>query len=176
MAEVVLLKTGGMLFGADDYSREYIKKQPIGSLLKMKVSKPKETRRAILNRYSHAIYREAVKLKQEGFESDEKAYCKYHHGIVVLINDPEEGEVYKDFYERMLKGKPYHARIACMHETSPHRDEEGNIIAYTPVTSLMDDKQMSRYLDRILKDYARQGHCILTPKEREFINYPEAQR
>lgn len=176
MAEVVLTKSGGMLYGVDQYSRDYIKKQPSGAMLKLKVSKPKETRRALLNRYSHAIYREAASQKQEGFESDEKAECKLRHGIPILIRDPEEGEVYTDFYKRMIGGKPYHVRLACMVDGNPYMDDDGNFIAYTPVTSLMTDEQMSKYLERILKDYARQGYSILTPKEREFINYPEAQQ
>jgi len=167
MAEVVLTKTGGMLFGADDYSREYIKKQPSGALLKLKVSRPKETRRAILNRYSHAIYREAAKLKQEGFESDEKAECKLRHGIPILINDPEDGEECEDYYRRLMTGLDYEERLARMYESHKF---------YIPVTSIMTDPQMSKYLDRILKDYARQGYSILTPKERKFINYPEAQQ
>lgn len=176
MAEVVLKRTGGLLFGADQYSRDYIKKQPLSALLKMKVVKPKEQRRLILNNYSHAIYSEAAKLKQEGFESDEKAECKLRHGIPILIHDPEEGEVYTDFYKRMIGGKPYHVRLACMVDGNPYMDDDGNFIAYTPVTSLMNDQQMSKYLERILRDYARQGYSILTPKEREFINYPEAQK
>ena len=165
MPEVTLTKSGGMLFGADDYSRSYIKKQPQGVLMKLKLVTPKQTRRALLNRFSHAIYREAANLKKEGFETDEKAYCKYHHGIPVLCADPDDGEECVDYYTRLFKGFSYEDRIARMHE---------NHKFYIPVTSLMTDAQMSMYLTRILQDYARQGYAILAPKEREWISYPEA--
>ena len=167
MADVVLTKTGGMLFGADQYSRDYIKKQPGGAMLKLKVSKPKEIRRAILNRFSHAIYREASKLKGEGFESDEKAECKLRHGIPILITDPEDGSECEDYYRRLMTGLSYEERLARMYEDHKF---------YIPVTSIMNDRQMSKYLERILMDYGRQGCVILTPKEREMISYPEAQR
>lgn len=167
MAEVVLTKSGGMLYGVDQYSRAYIKKQPSGAILKLKVSNPKKTRRSLLNRYSHAIYREAAKLKQEGFELDEKAECKLRHGIPILINDPEDGAECEDYYRRLMTGLNYEERLARMYEGHKF---------YIPVTSLMTDDQMSKYLERILRDYARQGYSILTPKEREFINYPEAQQ
>ena len=114
MADVTVIKNGGLLFGADDYSKAYIAKQPSGCILQMKVVNKKLKRRDILNRLSHAIYSEAAKQKGDGYADDEKAYCKYHHGIPVLIHDQDDGEECQDYYKRLLNGVPYEQRIERM--------------------------------------------------------------
>ena len=167
MADLVLVKTGGMLYGADDYSKAYVRKQPIGSRLTLNVVNKKQKRRDILNRLSHAIYHEAAKMKGDCEPDDEKAEMKYRFGVPVLIHDPVGGEIYKDFYRRMLDGLTYEQRVDRMRASSKIQ---------VPVTSQMTDPQISKYLDRILRFYAEQGFVILTPKQKQFIQYPEAQQ
>ena len=168
MADVTLIKTGGLLYGADDYSKAYIRKQPLGARLTLKVVNKKEKRRDVLNRLSHAIYNEAAKMKGDSYPEDEKAFMKYHHGIPVLRADPSDGEECSDYYRRLMSGVPYEQRIERMKETHKF---------YIPVTSLMNDSQMSEYIKRMLRSYAQDhGLIILTPKERASLEYPEAQQ
>lgn len=165
MAEILLQRRGGMLFPVDDQGRKFVR--GLDGVARIKVVKPREARRDVLNRLSHAIYNEAAKIKGDSYPDDEKAYCKLTHGIPTLIHDPEEGEEYMDWYRRLLSGIPYEERLERMKET--HR-------FYTPVTSLMTDEQISRYIKRCVFEYSRQGVVILTPKERAFLDCPEAQR
>ena len=167
MVDVVLIKTGGLLYGADDHSKAYVRKQPIGSRLTLKIVNKKEKRRDILNRLSHAIYNQAALMKGDSFPDDEKAYMKYHHGLVVLMDDPNDGAECLDYYKRLMSGVPYEQRIERMKETHKF---------YIPVTSLMTDSQMSKYVRRILMDYASRGYVILTPKEKQWIEDPQLQK
>lgn len=161
MADLTLLKAGGMLYGADKASKAYIARSDPGVLLKLKVSQPRKTRKDVLNRLSHLMYHQASKAKSSPAE-DEKAYCKYHFGIKVLIcPDYDDWEETKDYYERLLSGLSYEERIARMHEG--HR-------FYVPVTSLMSDDQIHDYINRCVNHYAlSEGIAVLTPKDYEDL-------
>ena len=170
MAKVMLIKSGGFLFGADAHSKEYIRKQPSGSHLELKVTRKHETRRDILNRLSHAIYNQAAKMIDGSEPDDEKAIAKLRHGIPILIHDPLDGVETQEYYRRMLQGVPYEERIDRMREN--HR-------FYIPVTSIMRDDQMSKYIDRMIMDYAQRGVIITTNKDKEleaYDKYHEARK
>lgn len=164
MAEILLQRRGGLLYPVDDAGRKFVR--GLDGVAKLKVVKPRETRRDLLNRYSHAIYNEAAKLTGSTPE-DEKAFCKYTYGIPILIHDPDDGAECADYYGRLLSGVPYEQRIARMHEG--HR-------FYIPVTSLFNDFQMHRYIQRCLRHYAEDhGVVILTPRERQWLEDPQMQ-
>lgn len=165
MAEVTLRKVGGMLFPVDDAGRKFVR--GLNGTAKMKVVKPKETRRDILNRLSHAIYNEAAKQLGDQHPDEVKAFCKYTYGIPTLCHDPVEGEEYMDWYRRLLEGVPYEERIARMHESHKF---------CVPVTRLMDDFQISRYIKRCVYHFSQQGIVILTPKERQWLDDPQMQQ
>jgi uncharacterized protein YbaR (Trm112 family) len=161
MADLVLLKAGGMLYGADEASKAYISRSDPGIPLKLKVSQSRKTRKDVLNRLSHLMYSQAAKAKTSTPE-DEKAFCKYRFGIPVLISpDYEDWEETRDYYERLLRGFSYEDRIARMHEG--HR-------FYVPVTSLMSDDQIHDYINRCVNHYAlHEGIAVLLPKEHEEL-------
>jgi len=166
MAEILLRRQGGMLFPVDESGRKFVR--GLEGVAKLKVVKPRETRRDILNRLSHAIYNEAARQLGDTEPEDEKALCKYRYGIPILIRDPDDGLECEDYYRRLLTGLPYEERIARMHDT--HR-------FYVPVTSLFDDHQMHSYIQRCIRHYAEdRGVVILTPRERQWLNDPEMQK
>lgn len=166
MAELIFQKRGGMLFPLEEEGRAFVR--GLDAVAKLKVARPREKRRDILNRLSHAIYREAVKLIGHGTEEDEKAFCKLHIGIPILIHDPEDGEECMDYYRRLLEGIPYEDRLERMKEN--HR-------FYIPVTSIMDDRQLLQYVKQCVHHYgANHGVVILTPKEKQWLHDPEMQR
>jgi len=167
VANVTLIKIGGLLYGADDYSKAYIRKQASGAQLTLKLVNKKQTRRDILNRLSHAIYNQAAKMIEGSEPDDEKSYMKLRHGIPVLINDPLDGIETEDYYRRILEGVPYEERIERMREN--HR-------FYIPVTSIMRDDQISKYIDRMIRDYASRGIIIKTKQMQELAEYDRFQR
>ena len=168
MVDIYMVRHGGCLVPAEPQGAEVLAGLDDQKPIKCNVRNPKEKRRDILNRLSHAIYREAAKQIQHGDESSEKAFCKYHYGIPILIHDPDDGEECRDYYERLFRGVPYEERIARMYESHKF---------YTPVTSLMDDGQLLRYVRRCVQHYAEDhGVIILTPKERQWLEDPEMQR
>ena len=164
MAEITLIKSAGMLV-PNKASQDYVDGLPTGEPIAFTHKTKRKTRRNILNSLSHCIYADAAKQRGDTRAVDEKAEMKYQFGISVLTHDPEDGDECRDYYRRLLSGLKYEERIARMHEGHKF---------YAPVTSLMTDEQMSEYLTRILQHYAEQGIVILTPKERQWIEYPEA--
>ena len=167
MTDLLLFKVGGCLFGADAYSKSYIKKLKIG-IHRYKISAKRETRSDHLNRHSHAIYNEGAKQKQEGYSDDEKAFFKHQIGIPLLCEDPEDGEEYRSYYyDRLFSGLDYEEQIARMRRSHKF---------YIPVTSLMTDEQMTTYIKRVLDNYAMQGIVIISPRDRQTLLYPEAQQ
>lgn len=168
MPDIEMVRHGGILVPLNPEGAQIIAALDENKPIKCKVRNPRETRRDILNRLSHAIYNEAARLMGDTSPEDEKAYCKYHYGIPILIHDPEDGEECEDYYRRLLSGLSYEDRIARMHET--HR-------FYVPVTSLFTDQQMHRYVTRCIRHYAEDcGIVILTPKEKQWLSDPEMQR
>lgn len=168
MVDIYLERHGGALVPVDARGVEVIQALAAGKPVKANVRNPREKRRDILNRLSHAIYREAANQLQQGDETEEKALCKYLIGIPILVNDPDDGDECRDYYERLLAGVPHEERIERMKES--HR-------FYIPVTSIMSDGQIHRYIQRCIHHYAmNHGIAILTPRERQWLNDPEMQR
>lgn len=166
VAEILLKRIGDMLCPVDEAGKAFVR--GLEGVAKIKIVRPRETRLDILNRLSHAIYNEAAKQIDGTEADDEKAFCKYTYGIPILIHDPEDGAECADYYRRLFDGVDYEQRIARMYES--HR-------FYVPVTSLMTDEQLIRYVKRCVRHYAEDhGVPILTPREKQWLNDPEFQR
>ena len=165
MTDITVRKSNGTLYPVGGKAVEYFDGLPDGETITITHKNKHKTRRNVLNGFSHAIYAEAAKALGDISSQEAKAQCKYHFGIPILTHDPEDGVECMDYYKRLLTGVSYEHRIARMQE---------NHKFYIPVTSLMTDEQTSEYLTRILQHYAEQGIVILTPKEKEYLRYPEA--
>lgn len=168
MPDIEMVRHGGVLVPLNPEGAQVIAALDERKPIRCKVRNPRETRRDILNRLSHAIYSEAARLVGDTEPEDEKAFCKLTFGIPILIHDPDDGAECMDYFSRLLSGVPYEQRIARMHDG--HR-------FYIPVTSLFNDAQMHRFIKRCLRHYAEDcGVVILTPRERQWLEDPQMQR
>lgn len=89
------------------------------------------------------------------FESPEHArgYCKLHHGVPILR---DVDETFHEHYDRVLRPLPYETKLACM-----------MVPIDLPVTSRMNTKQLSRYLDEVHRDFSSQGVVLTIPPDKD---------
>lgn len=101
------------------------------------------------NSLFYALYGQVATQKGDESSDEIKAYCKYHFGLPIVCGaDPE--------YAALLKNA---IRSDLDYETKM------KIVDRLPVTSLMDTKQGSEYIDRIIRHYSQQGLCLMHPSE-----------
>ena len=74
---------------------------------------------------------------------------KLRHGVPILRRDNPD---FLAFYDRSLKHLPYEQKLVAMQ--------------FIPVTSEMGVRQMSEYLDTVLRECAEQGLVLTIPEER----------
>lgn len=88
------------------------------------------------------------------FESPEHArgYCKLHHGVPILR---EADETFRDHYDRVLRPLPYETKLACM-----------MVPIDLPVTSRMNTKQLTAYLDAVHLDFSTKGVALTIPEDK----------
>jgi hypothetical protein len=80
-----------------------------------------------------------------------EAYCKLHFGVGIMKEDDPE---YAAFYDQFVKPRPYEEKIEMM--KPPYG---------FPVTSEMTMKQMTRYMDIINMNAAKNGLILTQPDE-----------
>ena len=92
------------------------------------------TKRSILqNDLSHAWYKQLAKELPDDNVLGWKNYCKLNYGVPILRADDIK---FKEFYDGAIKNSfSYEQKLNCMN--------------YFPITSLMNTKQLSFYLDMI---------------------------
>jgi hypothetical protein len=78
---------------------------------------------------------------------DVAKYCKLHFGVPILR---AESDLYREKYDRLLRGRSYEEKIEFMGEG-------------WPVTSAMTTKQESAYLDAIDRAFSAQGVRLTIP-------------
>lgn len=100
------------------------------------------------NALSHVWFKEIA--NQTGVtEAEAKAQCKLEFGVPLLRTEDQK---FNAWCERVLDNLSYEGKIAAMR--------------YFPVSSIMDEKQMHEYLQRISIAYAQRG--IILTSMREF--------
>lgn len=93
------------------------------------------------NALSFALYRDIAERKEDETPQDIRRYCKLHHGIPILRSEDQR---FCEIYDKSIKDNlSYEEKLEAMD--------------WFPVTSLMNKKQFSRYVEVITDDYARQG-------------------
>jgi|TARA_A100001391_G_C5082480_1_gene280247 hypothetical protein len=108
------------------------------------------------NRLIHLWMGEIAEQLPGTFESPEqvRGYSKLHFGVPILR---EVDEHFREVYDKQIKPLPYDLKIACMMEP----------IAL-PVTSRMNTKQLSAYLDAVHREFSTQGVELTIPEDKSL--------
>ncbi len=82
------------------------------------------------NAGTHVIYEMIAQAFPHDDAAGWKRYCKLHFGVPILRAEDEQ---FREVYDKSIKPLSYETKLAMM--------------AYWPVTSLMDKGQIGRYID-----------------------------
>lgn len=92
------------------------------------------------NAGTHVLYEIIAQALPEDDALGWKCYCKLHHGVPILrAEDPE----YREIYDASIKAMAYEQKLKVMR--------------YFPVTSLMDKKQINKYIEALQADFEPRG-------------------
>lgn len=91
-----------------------------------------ETRSEKQNALSHSWYGDMVKALNDNDALGYKCYCKLHFGVPIMRAEDEE---FRNVYDMVIKGLDYAKKL--------------EIMKILPVTSLMNTKQLTQYLDAV---------------------------
>lgn len=91
-----------------------------------------ELRSDLQNRLSHGWYGELAEELKEHDAIGYKCYCKLHFGVPIMRAEDDE---FRMVYDTAIKGLSYEKKI--------------EIMKILPVTSLMNTKQLTQYLDAV---------------------------
>lgn len=92
------------------------------------------------NAGTHVLYEIIAAALPEDDALGWKCYCKLHHGVPILR---AEDDLFRETYDSAIKRLPYEKKLALMR--------------YLPVTSLMDKKQINKYIDALRADFEPRG-------------------
>lgn len=92
--------------------------------------------------------------------SEYRAYCKLHFGVPILR---EENEDFRAQYDALVRPLAYEHKLALMLEPIE-----------LPVTSLMNTKQKTRYLDAVWQHFTGQGYQLTDPAMLGIADWREA--
>lgn len=124
--------------------------------LEMVIRARKDRRTIDQNSLSHQWYND-ISLWDGSTPMEAKAYCKYQFGMSILAES--EPEYVQKIRGIMIK-LTYEERLIVMEKMQ--------------VTSFMNKKQLTEYLDQMTIHYASQGLVLTTPAEETYSDYPEA--
>lgn len=99
------------------------------------------------NDMSFALYTQISRQKQDESLEDIRRQCKLEHGIPILRGDDK----FKALYDKVVRPHDYETKLGLM--------------AWFPVTSLMNKAQFSEYIDSVIRSYSQQGISIVMPGE-----------
>src|SRR5690554_3452481 len=92
------------------------------------------------NAGTHVLYEIIAAALPEDDALGWKCYCKLHHGVPILRAEDEQ---FRETYDATIKGLPYEKKLALMR--------------YLPVTSLMDKRQINKYIEALQADFEPRG-------------------
>lgn len=104
------------------------------------------------NDISHVWYDQMAIEDRQHDAREHRRYCKLHHGVPIMRADSEE---FRQAYDAVIRPLDYGLKLVAMD--------------HWPVTSLMAKAQMTKYLDAVREDYARNRNVYL-----EFPNQEAA--
>ena len=94
-------------------------------------------------------HREASEQLEDGTPEEKRAYAKLHFGVAIMHG---EDEVFKDAWDRVLRGLTYEQKLEAM-----------SLPLDFPVTRYMTTKQKASYLDKIFIYYTGLGVVLTQP-------------
>lgn len=103
------------------------------------------------NRLQNMWFKEIAEQKGDMTPAEARAYCKLTIGIPILR---DQNEAFRIRYDEIVKPLPYEQKIAFMSEP-----------LNLPVTSLMNTKQFTEYLDGIIRHFGDQGIVLTMPDD-----------
>lgn len=108
------------------------------------------------NRLQRLWMNEIAEQLPGSFESPEhvRGHCKLHHGVPILR---EADDTFREKYDEHLRPMPYETKLACM-----------MVPIDWPVTSRMNVKQLSAYLDAVHRDFSQQGVVLTIPEDKQL--------
>jgi len=92
------------------------------------------------NAATHVLYEMIAQAFPHDDAAGWKRYCKLHFGVPILRAEAPD---FREAYDKSIKPLPYETKLAVM--------------AYWPVTSIMDRSQIARYIDAIRADFEPRG-------------------
>jgi hypothetical protein len=108
-----------------------------------------ELRTDLQNRLSHAWYYELEKELKENTATGYKCFCKLHFGVPILRTEDDD---FRSVYDKAIKSLSYEQKI--------------EIMKILPVTSLMNTKQLSEYLEAMKAHYLQNnGYELKFPND-----------
>mgnify|MGYP003661807364 CR=1 FL=1 len=102
------------------------------------------------NRLQHMWYQEAADQLKDHTAEEYRAYCKLHFGVGILKNCHD---VFAEKYDRLIKPLPYETKLEYMQEP----------IGF-PITSLMNTKQKTQFLDAVHLHLTERGVQMTEPE------------
>lgn len=109
------------------------------------------------NRLLHKWMQEIAEQKGDITAEEARAYCKLTIGIPILRT---QNAAFKERYDEILKPLGYEQKLSLMSEP-----------LNLPVTSLMSTKQLTEYLEGIIRHFGEQGIILTMPDDlRDQIN------
>lgn len=103
------------------------------------------------NRLQFEFMKQIAKQKPDYTAERWRAYCKLHIGVPILRI---ENEKFLHTYDRIIRPLDYEQKLELM---SPPID--------MPITSLMNVKQFTLYLDTIQREFAEQGVVLMAGED-----------
>lgn len=90
------------------------------------------------------------------FETPEHArgHCKLHYGVPILRDADEK---FREVYDERIRPLDYALKIACM-----------MVPIDLPVTSRMNTKQLSQYLDAVHRHFSTEGVALTIPEDKSL--------
>tara|TARA_R110000822_G_scaffold81496_1_gene193516 strand:- start:1 stop:444 length:444 start_codon:yes stop_codon:yes gene_type:complete len=102
------------------------------------------------NSLTHKYYAEIAASREDMTVNQVRAECKMIFGVPILRANNEK---FRETYDRVLKPLPYETKLEFIERTE------------LPITSLMSVKQMSQYIDDMLKHFRERGVYLTLPEE-----------
>lgn len=100
------------------------------------------------NALSHALYSQIASQLEDQSINEVRAECKLVHGVPILRAASDE---FRNTYDKVIKPHDYETKL--------------KIMAWLPVTSLMNKAQFTEFLDTVIRAYSQQGIAIVMPGE-----------
>jgi len=100
------------------------------------------------NRISHAWYEQLARELKEDDVLGWKALCKLHYGVPILLAEDEE---FREGYNFSIAHLMYEQKLYVMRDF--------------PITSRMNKKQLSKYLEDMQDDFLKRGVILKFPEQ-----------